>query len=151
MDKQVLEFLDFVFNCKRKSLKYLTFGYQQDYKEKENYDLGYVPFPNIKFEEIESIIPLTNPNNRCGVVRESTEYICVHDTASGAPSADAMAHKRWLDSMSNDVNSTTCVSWHFTVDDKYVINHLPIDEVGYHAGDGTGVKLEFINTKIKAL
>ena len=150
MENRVIEFLDFIYNCKRKSLKYSTFGYQADYKEKENFDLGYVPFPNIKFEEIESIIPLTNPNNRPGYLKESTEYICVHDTASGAPSAGAIAHKNWLDSMANNPDSTTCVSWHFTVDEKYIINHIPIDEVAYHAGDGTGTKLQFINSKVKA-
>lgn len=150
MKKRINDFLDFIFNCKKGSLKYITYGYQEDYREKENFDLGYVPFPIIKFEELVNIIPLTNPNNRPGDLKESTEYICVHDTASGAPSAGAIAHKNWLESMANNVDSKTCVSWHFTVDDKYIIQHLPIDEVAYHAGDGTGTKLQFINTHIKA-
>ena len=149
MDKRVLELLDLIYQRRKGSLKYLTFGYQADYREKENLDLGYVPFPNVKYEKIEAIIPLTNPNNRPGNLKESTEYVCVHDTASVAPSAGAIAHKNWLESMANNPESTTCVSWHFTVDDKYVIQHIPTDEVAYHAGDGTGTKLEFINTHIK--
>ena len=32
----------------------------------------------------------------------------------------------------------------------YIYQHIPTDEVAYHAGDGTRVKLEFIDTKVKA-
>ena len=28
------------------------------------------------------------------------------------------------------------VSWHYTVDDGTIIQHLPLNEIGYHAGDG---------------
>ncbi len=34
-------------------------------------------------------------------------------------------------------NRSTSVSWHFTVDDSVIYQHLPIDENGWHAGDGT--------------
>lgn len=133
-----------------KSNKFITFGYQADYRQKENEDYGYVPFcDELEFEEIVDIIPLTNPNNRCGIKKESTEYIVVHDTASGAPSANALAHRNWLMSMATNPESATCVSWHFTVDDNYIYQHIPTDEVAYHAGDGTRVKLEFIDTKVK--
>ena len=132
------------------NFKYNTFGYQKDYAIIENASLGYVPFlNNFGFEEIERIIPTTNKNNRCGIKRKSTEYIVIHDTASGAPTADANAHANWLMSMATNPESDYCVSWHYTVDDKGYINHVPDDEVCYHAGDGTRVKLEFIDTNIK--
>ncbi len=38
----------------------------------------------------------------------------------------------------NDVKQPdTAISWHFTVDDSVVYQHLPLDENGWHAGDGT--------------
>lgn len=129
---------------------YYTYGYQKDFAKNENVSLGYIPFlNNFGFEEVEQIIPLTNPNNRCGIKKDKTYYIVVHDTASAAPSAGADAHAKWLMSMASDINSKTCVSWHFTVDDHKIINHIPVDEVAYHAGDGTRVKLEFTDTKVK--
>lgn len=30
------------------------------------------------------------------------------------------------------------MSWHFTVDDKQIYQHLPTNENGWHAGDGDG-------------
>ena len=145
------EFIKLVHKDFIKCNEYITFGYQADYRAKENKDFGYVPFCyELEFEEICEIIPLTNPNNRCGVLKESTEFIVVHDTASGAPSADAKAHRNWLMSMATNPESKTCVSWHFTVDDHSIYQHLPTNEVGYHAGDGTRVKFEFIDTNVKA-
>ena len=145
------KFIELVHKEFIKCNEYITFGYQADYREKENKDFGYVPFCyELEFEEICEFIPLTNPNNRCGVLKESTEFICVHDTASGAPSADAKAHRNWLMSMATNPESKTCVSWHFTVDDHSIYQHIPTNEVAYHAGDGTRVKFEFIDTGIKA-
>jgi len=145
------DFIKLVYKDVIKSNEYITFGYQADYRQKENKDFGYVPFCNeLKFEEICEIIPLTNPNNRCGLLKESTEFIVVHDTASGAPTADAKAHRNWLMSMATNPESKTCVSWHFTVDDHSIYQHIPTNEVAYHAGDGTRVKFEFIDSKVKA-
>lgn len=153
MIKTINSISDFLKKYETKSIpnfKYYTYGYQENYRKVENVCLGYVPFlGNFGFEEKENIIPDTNPNNRCGMERESTEYIVIHDTASAAPSAGREAHSNWLMSMATNKDSTYSVSWHFTVDDSGWIQHLPIDEVGYHAGDGTKVKLQFINTNIK--
>lgn len=147
--KTLEEFLNKFYKSEINSRKYYTFGYQENYRKNENISYGYVPFlNNFGFSEVEEIIPKTNPNNRCGIKKESTEYIVVHDTASAAPTADAKAHSNWLMSMANDINSKTVVSWHYTVDEKGYINHIPVDEVAYHAGDGTRVKLQFEDTNI---
>ena len=151
MEQKILKFLKMIHRDVIKNRKYYTFGYQQEYRKKANYDYGYIPFiTGLEFFEKEEIIPKTNPHNRCGEIREYTEFITVHDTASGAPSANGRAHANWINSMANDPNSTTTVSWHFTVDENGIIQHLPFDEVGYHAGDGTSVKLNYTDTLIKA-
>ena len=150
MNKSILEFLDNIYKSRMENQKYYTFGYQKEYQKMPNYDLGYVPFiKELEFTEKENFISLTNPKNRPGILKNKTLYVCVHDTASGAPSADELAHERWLSGMASDINSNTWVSWHYTVGEKYIIHHIPNDEVAYHAGDGTSTPLEFINTNIK--
>ena len=62
--------------CKPLKTKEEKCYFMADLFHKENKDFGYVPFCyELEFEEICEIIPLTNPNNRCGVLKESTEFI----------------------------------------------------------------------------
>jgi len=59
------------------------------------------------------------------------EYITIHDTANKSKGAGAEMHNRYVHSVAPNP------SWHFSVDDKIVYQHLPLDENGWHAGDGT--------------
>ncbi len=64
-------------------------------------------------------------------------YITVHETGSTNPDAGALSHANYL---LNQINGTTALrvaSWHFTMDDKLLYQHLPTDEMAWHAGDGT--------------
>jgi N-acetylmuramoyl-L-alanine amidase len=61
------------------------------------------------------------------------EWLCLHDTANANAKADAAAHAKYL---RGDSAANAQVSWHFTVDDKRAVQHLPLDETAYHAGDG---------------
>ena len=58
-------------------------------------------------------------------------YITIHDTANKGKGAGAKAHNAYVH------NNAPNPSWHFSVDDKIVYQHLPLDENGWHAGDGT--------------
>jgi hypothetical protein len=60
-------------------------------------------------------------------------YITIHETGNRSIGADAKMHARYLKGDSAAANS---VSWHFTVDDHSVYQHLPVIESAYHAGDG---------------
>lgn len=81
--------------------------------------------PGIKFK-IE-LIPITNVFARPGY-KMNPEYNTIHNTASPGASAEAL---------SNYVrNQNAYKSWHFTVGNGVVIQHLPITESGWHAGDG---------------
>ncbi len=57
-------------------------------------------------------------------------YITVHNTANTEKGANAAMHARYVK------NPETATSWHFTVDDKEIYQHLPLNENGWHAGDG---------------
>ena len=61
------------------------------------------------------------------------KYITIHETANPARGADAAAHAAYLDSAAGE---KAMVSWHYTVDDHAIVQHLPDDETAYHAGDG---------------
>lgn len=60
------------------------------------------------------------------------KYLTIHNTGNNNYGADALAHGRFIK------NPETRVSWHYTVDDRCCIKHLPIDEMGYHAGTQQG-------------
>ena len=63
-------------------------------------------------------------------------WVVIHDTANTNPGSGALAHANYLYSsaMSGTILNT---SWHFTIDDKELYQHLPETERGYHAGDGS--------------
>jgi hypothetical protein len=62
-------------------------------------------------------------------------HITIHNTANAGPGADALMHARYV--KGPDARKRQ-VSWHFTVDDRVCIKHLPTREKGWHAGSGNG-------------
>nr|MDH3076434.1 N-acetylmuramoyl-L-alanine amidase [Bacillus velezensis] len=68
-------------------------------------------------------------HNRPGYAMDPA-YITVHNTANTARGANATMHARY------EKNPETPTSWHFTVDEKEIYQHLPLNENGWHAGDG---------------
>ena len=76
---------------------------------------------------IQELIPATSKNARPGI-KMVAEYITIHNT--GNPGASAKANSNYVRKQNG------FKSWHFTIDDKYIIQQLPINEIGWHAGDG---------------
>ncbi|WP_142306526.1 MULTISPECIES: S-layer homology domain-containing protein [Bacillus] len=84
----------------------------------------------------EMIVPKGNENIRPGYAMEP-KYITIHETANTSKGANALNHAKYLDSQARG-NTDRSASWHFTVDDKEIYQHLPLNEVGWHAGNKTG-------------
>lgn len=80
---------------------------------------------------IVDLIP-AGRRNRPGIAMQPTS-ITIHDTANPAKGADALAHARYIKS-----DSAGTTSWHYTVDDKRVVQHLPISETANHSGTVEG-------------
>ena len=57
------------------------------------------------------------------------EYITIHNTANDASANNEISYMR---------NNNTATSFHFAVDDKEVVQGLPTNRNGFHAGDGNG-------------
>ena len=77
------------------------------------------------------MINITKKDRRPVENKTSTEFITIHDTGNDNKNADALAHAKYV---TNGDNVKT--SWHFTVDENNIYQHLPLIEKGKHAGDG---------------
>ena len=81
----------------------------------------------------QDIIPAGRRNRPGG--RNPDVYITIHETGNTDAGADAEAHGKYLTSSAGEASLT---SWHYTVDDHAIVQHLPDNETAYHAGDGAG-------------
>lgn len=81
----------------------------------------------------QDIIPAGRRNRPGG--RNPDTYITIHETGNTDAGADAEAHGKYLTSSAGEASLT---SWHYTVDDHAIVQHLPDNETAYHAGDGAG-------------
>jgi len=83
---------------------------------------------------IEHWIPLggvgITHNNRPGTVRQK-HYVVIHDTGSSAPGAGALAHANFVAGGGNGT------SWHYTTGNDGIFQHIPDNEIAFHAGDGS--------------
>ena len=88
---------------------------------------------DFSFRYIVDLIPLGYVN-RPGKFNPNL-FITVHDTGNTKAGAGALNHARYI---KNIGKIGTLKSWHFTVDEKHVVQHLPVNETAFHAGDGAG-------------
>lgn len=133
------------------NFKYNTYGFQKEFSINENINYGYIPFVNVlRPKIIDAILPDIYKTNRNCEIREKTDFICIHDTLNASPRGTIKMHNNWIQGMANDPNNTNTVSWHFIISDKLIFQHLPLNEVAHHAGDGLEHKLIYTDTEVKA-
>lgn len=88
---------------------------------------------NVKKLNIETGIVPWSGTGRTQMKQVETAFITVHDTGSADMSAsDWNAYE----SSGRDNRQT---SWHFTVGEKTVYQQIPLEEVAWHAGDGSAM------------
>lgn len=75
---------------------------------------------------IKNLVPKDRYYLKCPYPMEAEFYV-VHNTANDAPAANEIAYM-----VRNDYET----SFHYAIDDKYVVQGLPEDRNGWHAGDG---------------
>ena len=79
------------------------------------------------------IIPYTNANRPATKLNVGYGvWVTVHETANTDYGADAEMHRKFL----AGGGGPETVSFHFAVDDHEAVQLLPLDEIGWHAGDG---------------
>ena len=85
-----------------------------------------------------ALLPTSQKNQRPGTKMVPDRYI-QHETGNPNPGANAEMHMRYLQNGAPDnAGRSQQLSYHFTVDGDEVIQLLPLDEVAWHGGDGTG-------------
>lgn len=87
-----------------------------------------VVIDGVKFET--RIVP--KGRKRRPGIKNSQEYITIHNTGVPNVKADNFARSQL------DASQDKEVSWHITIDEKTVIQSLPLTEVGWHAGTSKG-------------
>lgn len=74
----------------------------------------------------QKICPESNWSNKCPYAM-TAEAITIHNTANNASAENEIAYMN---------RNTKFVSFHFAVDDKEVVQGLPLNHNAFHAGDG---------------
>ena len=82
------------------------------------------------------IEPKGAKNVRTFIALKTPRYIVWHNTANTAKTADDRMHGKYLQNLENADKEYK--SWHFTVDEDSITQHIPYNERCYHAGDGAG-------------
>ena len=98
--------------------------------------------PNVKNLKVTTGLIPWNNMGRTKIKKTGTYLITVHDTGS------TMSAAEW--NRLETTNDERQTSWNFTVGDTDIYQHVPLDEVAWHAGDGstrfglndTGVKYQ---------
>ncbi len=124
-------FLDQIHQDEIKNQIFYLYGYEEGFEKVLSYNYGYLPFCiNEDLKITEHIVPSENTTIRSNIKRESTNYIVIHNTGMAHPSATAKGLDEYIHT------TKRAASWHFSVDDREAFQQIPIDEVGWHAGDG---------------
>lgn len=84
------------------------------------------------------MIPAGRPNRSGSAITPTS--ITVHNTSNTGAGANAAAHAKFVTQTGYYMlnGNKNWVSWHYTVDDKEVIKHLPLNEKAIHAGSANG-------------
>ena len=121
-----------------------VFGWENEGKSSYDHDLV-TSVSKYLFEDLEITEAFISKDldNRPGIIKESTKYITVHDTAGAREGSGAVAHMKYV------TNGGGGTSWHYSLGNDGIFHHIPNNEVAYHAGDGSRTySLE--NTNVKA-
>lgn len=81
------------------------------------------------------ICPSVTGINRPGIPLRKHSGITIHDTGNSAKGADAVAHAAYVARVERGEGGHQA-SYHFCVDDRTIVQILPLNEVAWHAGDG---------------
>lgn len=79
-----------------------------------------------------------HPNGIEAFNSDNVYWVVIHDTANTAPGAGALSHANYLYDAALRGNELF-TSWHYTIDDTYLYQHLPETERAFHAGDGSSL------------
>lgn len=124
--QKIINAEDFINKIHQQSVTKINFKAYQNLNK--NYSFIYfIDIPSLKI--IDAFVDIDN-KKRPGITRDKINYIVIHDTGNTNKNADALAHAKYI-TTKNDTSS-----WHYTIGEEKIYQHIPDIEVAYHAGDG---------------
>lgn len=66
--------------------------------------------------------------------KNKKKWIVIHETGNISPRANAKNHANYIKNLA--LQNKTYLSWHYSVDDKDIYQHIPDEEISWNAGDG---------------
>ena len=101
-----------------------------NYGKTLNYLTGSYNTNTARNKIVTGIVPW-DAMGRPQTLKTSTEYITIHDTG------DASHDAAWWNALESTGSDNRQTSWHFTAGDDTIYQQIPLDEVAWHAGDGS--------------
>src|SRR5262245_16989455 len=90
---------------------------------------------------VQDYLPVGNSNRPGKRIQATT--ITIHNTDNSSPGANAAAHAKYMKGPDAQMRQ---VSWHYTVDDKFVYQSIPTNEKAWHTatkeGNATSIGVE---------
>ena len=103
--------------------------------------VNYYLFQDFKINNTYQSQFVSTGSHSCTRADSDIEFVTVHDTATLTGTGDSMA---------KGLSTSTSVSIHYVVGNGEAFACLPEKYIAWHAGDGTGVKFQWLATGIKA-
>lgn len=129
--EEIEAFLDEIFLDKIKTQRYTIAGVTASFYR---YNYGYVPFYfNERSDVTQDLLPADHAFRPSPYQSYTRKYVVIHDTANNNPGAGVEMHSQFIKNPDR-----TASSWHYTVDDELIYQHIPDMEEAWHAGDGEG-------------
>ncbi|HHZ18619.1 MAG TPA: N-acetylmuramoyl-L-alanine amidase [Acholeplasmataceae bacterium] len=124
-------FLGEIFLPEIKTQKYLVAGVAASFYK---YNYGYLPFYiQEKSVVTPDLLPADHKFRPSPGQSYTRKYVVIHDTANNTAGAGVLMHSQFI--KNTDRSSS---SWHYTVDDTLIYQHIPDMEVAWHAGEADG-------------
>lgn len=124
-------FINRIHKDEIKTQRFNLYGCEEGYYTVPTKNIGYLPFyTSDEIKIVTDYLP-NGTNLKPDRLRTSTYYITLHNTGMAHPTATAKGLNDYIHSTDRQA------SWHYAIDDHEAYNHVPVDEVTWHAGDGS--------------
>lgn len=124
-------FLEEINKKEIKTQSFYLYGWEPGYETVLTKNIGYLPFYLMEDVKVTVDILPDDSNLKANRMRTSTNYITLHNTGMAHPTATAKGLNEYIHT------TDRVASWHYSIDDKEAYQELKLDEVGWHAGDGS--------------
>lgn len=133
-EQKIIEIEEFLNTIRQEKINKIHFSAYKNVNQSYSF-LYFIDNEDINI--MKAIVDPKYTKTRPGIKKKRIDWIVIHDTGNNDTGATGLAHSNYI--TKNNPSS----SWHYTVDEHLIYQHIPDNEVAWHAGDGkreTGTK-----------